>query len=87
MFLLCLFSLSLVLPSHAAMQTFTKEYTYQALDKAIELDPMVPEFYGVRGSAYNNLGNRQQAIANWQIGARLGDKSIQEFLRGQFIRW
>ena len=65
-------------------------YHKQAIDdytRAIELTPDFAEAYINRGNVYNKLGNYQQAIDEYKIAARLGDKSVQEHLKGKGINW
>ncbi len=56
-------------------------------NKAIELNPQDFMIYTNRGQAHYSLGNDDQAIRDYRVGARLGDKIAQEFLRSKRIDW
>jgi tetratricopeptide (TPR) repeat protein len=60
-----------------------KDYTkaIEDYDKATELKPDNGSVYGLRGLAYERLGNNDQAINDFLTAARLGDKTSQDYLR------
>jgi hypothetical protein len=43
--------------------------------------------YRLRGNAYDNLGDRQKAIADWSQAARLGDSMLPSFLDFLQVKW
>jgi len=43
--------------------------------------------YRLRGNAYDNLGDRQKAIADWTQAARLGDTTLQSYLDFLQAKW
>lgn len=43
--------------------------------------------YRLRGNAYQNLGDRQKAAADWITAARLGDEIVQSYLDYMKINW
>jgi tetratricopeptide (TPR) repeat protein len=53
----------------------------------IELDPTLAGAYGMRGIAYEKLGNYQQAIRDYKTAAKLGSKDAQDFLRKLGTDW
>lgn len=63
-------------------QQAVKEYS-----KAIELDPKDIIAYFSRGTAYEEMGKHQQAVDDFKIAARWGDKKAQELLTKQGIQW
>ena len=43
--------------------------------------------YRLRGNAYDNLGNQQQAVEDWTQAARLGDATLQSYLDFLQVKW
>jgi hypothetical protein len=43
--------------------------------------------YRNRGLSYDKLDNHSQAIENFKIAAKLGDKKVQDYLKSQGIDW
>ena len=62
----------------AAVDTFTK---------IISDHPQDSLSYRLRGNAYDNLGDRQKAVADWTQAARLGDSILQSYLDFLHIKW
>ncbi|MGZ3593578.1 MAG: tetratricopeptide repeat protein, partial [Syntrophales bacterium] len=56
-------------------------------NRAIDIKPKYADAYKNRGIAYNSLGNHNQAIEDFKIASRLGNKASQDFLRRQGINW
>jgi tetratricopeptide (TPR) repeat protein len=61
-----------------AVDTFTKILATNPTDSLI---------YRLRGDAYDNLGDQQKAIKDWNQAARLGDTVIQSSLDSQGVKW
>ena len=55
--------------------------------KAIQSNPQNYLAYRLRGNAYDNLGDRQNAIKDWKVAARIGDKIIQSYLKSLDVNW
>ncbi len=62
----------------AAADTFTQ---------VLAAHPQDSLSYRLRGNAYDNLGNRQQAVADWTQAARLGDTILQSYLDFLQVNW
>ena len=43
--------------------------------------------YRLRGNAYQNMGDRQKAVADWTTAARLGNEIAQSYLDNMQIKW
>jgi tetratricopeptide (TPR) repeat protein len=72
---------------HSAILAGRYSEAINAMTKAVEIQPDYARAYVVRGFVYNRLGNHQQAIADFKIAARLGNKDAQDFLRKQGEQW
>lgn len=59
----------------------------KTLTAVIAKNPDESISYRLRGNAYDNLGNRKQAIEDWKKAAALGDTIIQSYLRFLEIDW
>jgi hypothetical protein len=59
----------------------------KTLTSAIAENPDASINYRLRGNAYDNLGNREQAIADWKKAASLGDTIIQSYLVFLGVDW
>ena len=57
------------------------------LSAAIAKNPKESINYRLRGNAYDNLGNREQAITDWKKAASLGDTVIQSYLVFLEVDW
>ena len=66
-----------------------KNYTESLKDynRVIEIDPKYAAAYYNRGTVHEQLGNRDQAIADTKTAAKLGLKAAQEFLKNKGIGW
>ena len=56
-------------------------------EKAIELNPDYPEAYNNLGSAYYNQGNPELRLSNYKKAARLGEKTVQDWLKKNGHDW
>lgn len=63
------------------------ESAIKYFSKAIELNATKAEFYADRARAYMDSGNRQRAIDDVKVAARLGDREMQKWLKNQGIDW
>jgi len=59
----------------------------KTLSAAIAKNPRESINYRLRGNAYDNLGKREQAIADWKKAASLGDTVIQSYLVFLQVEW
>jgi hypothetical protein len=59
----------------------------KTLSAAIAKNPQESINYRLRGNAYDNLGKREQAIADWKKAATLGDTVIQSYLIFLEVEW
>ena len=59
----------------------------QHLTSAIEQNPQDDLAYRYRGAAYEAVGQRQQAIMDFQSAARLGNEPAQQLLQSWGISW
>jgi Flp pilus assembly protein TadD len=59
----------------------------KTLSAAIAKNPQESINYRLRGNAYDNLGKREQAIADWKKAATLGDTVIQSYLVFLEVEW
>jgi hypothetical protein len=59
----------------------------KTLSAAIAKNPAESINYRLRGNAYDNLGKREQAIADWKKAASLGDTIIQSYLIFLEVDW
>lgn len=59
----------------------------KTLSAAIAKNPGESINYRLRGNAYDNLGKREQAIADWKKAAALGDTIIQSYLVFLEVDW
>jgi hypothetical protein len=55
--------------------------------KILDADPKDRMIYRLRGNAYDNLGDRQRAVADWTHAARLGDTILQSYLDFLQVKW
>ena len=62
----------------AAVDTFTR---------IIVAHPQDSLSYRLRGNAYDNLADRQKALADWKRAARLGDTTLQSYLDSLKVKW
>ena len=53
----------------------------------IELNPQHAGAYCNRGIVYGITGNKQQAIDDYKIAAKLGHKKAQDYLKSTGIQW
>jgi tetratricopeptide (TPR) repeat protein len=62
----------------AAVDTFTK---------ILAAHPQDSLSYRLRGNAYDNLADRQKAMEDWTLAARLGDTTMQSYLDFLQVKW
>jgi tetratricopeptide (TPR) repeat protein len=73
-----------------AIKDYTKAIGLNPPSPTLKPSPMAPltaDAYCLRALAYVELGNEKQAIADIKIAARLGNKTAQDFLKEQGIKW
>jgi len=73
--------------ARAKMNTGDYQEAINILTVAIVKNPRDSLNYRLRGNAFDNLGNREQAIEDWKKAAALGDTIIQSYLNFLQINW
>ena len=76
-------------PVEQGKQYSAREFA-EAVDKftkILDADPKDRMSYRLRGNAYDNLGDRQRALADWTQAARLGDTILQSYLDFLQVKW
>ncbi len=63
------------------------EHAIADFTKEIELNPKAAYAYRARGIVYEKWHKTEQANADYQMAARLGDKMVQEVLKERGITW
>lgn len=55
--------------------------------KVMELDPSLASPYAGKGYVYEKMGRMRDAVENYKIAARMGDKDVQTYLKQKDIPW
>ena len=63
------------------------EGAIKTLSAAIAKHPRESINYRLRGNAFDNLGRRDEAVADWKRAASLGDTIIQSYLVFLGVEW
>jgi tetratricopeptide (TPR) repeat protein len=59
----------------------------ESYEKAIEVDPDYVNAYNNLGNAYSKQGKPELKILNYKKAARLGHKSVQDWLKKNGYDW
>jgi Tfp pilus assembly protein PilF len=75
--------------NRAVMYIYLKKYREAIADftKAIELDPSRAAPYAGRGHAREITGNPAEALSDYKMAARLGDKAVGDHLKSKGVSW